>query len=596
MIALGINGGHSSSAALVKDGVVAACVSEERFSRLKNDEGYPVKAVEYVLKAAKVSAADCDRIVLPSHTMDPIAIKIKRVARYKISDYMNEMYEYWKPELLENSASSYWDDIQNDPRFTAGGGTRYNFDFLKNTPKENWPHAFRQERIKTAAEHLGVPAEKITFLDHHTAHAYYAYFASPICRSRRTAVITADGWGDGANATISVAQGNTIKEIHRTDMCNLARLYRWMTLLLGMRPNEHEYKVMGLAPYAKDYIKQPAYKIFKENLAVDGMDFKWDKKPPDMYFYYKERFERAGARFDGIAGGLQQYLEELLTEWVSNVLAQTGADSVVYSGGLSMNVKANKAIAELPQVKEFFVPPSGSDESVSIGAAFAVCYEKDHIEPLRHAYLGSSVEKDEVDSALKEYRASERFCVLRQPSPEDIAGFLADGKVIGRCAGPMEFGARALGNRSILCDPSEWENVRKINEKIKFRDFWMPFTPTILSERMNDYIVNPKGLKAPFMTVAFGSTALARKQLKAAIHPYDFTIRPQILEQHINPEYYNIVKAFEKKTGIGAVLNTSLNLHGEPIVRTASEAMRTFVDSGLDGILLPGILLLKRAH
>jgi carbamoyltransferase len=172
---------------------------------------------------------------------------------------------------------------------------------------------------------------------------------------------------------------------------------------------------------------------------------------------------------------------------------------------------------------------------------------------------------------------------------------LADGKVFARCVGRMEFGARALGNRSILCDPSKWSNVRKINEKIKGRDFWMPFTPSILSHRSKDYLVNAKNLRTPFMTIAMDSSALARQHLVAAVHPYDFTIRPQIVEQDVNPEYFALIQAFESITGIGALLNTSLNLHGKPIVNTPRDALNTFTHSGLDGLILPGVLVLKRA-
>jgi carbamoyltransferase len=157
----------------------------------------------------------------------------------------------------------------------------------------------------------------------------------------------------------------------------------------------------------------------------------------------------------------------------------------------------------------------------------------------------------------------------------------------------MEFGARSLGNRAILCDPSKPENLRNINEKIKFRDFWMPFTPSILEERGHDYLNNPKNIPAYFMTIGFDSTDLGKKHLTSAIHPYDFTVRPQLVNSEKNPKYYSLIKAFEKITGIGAVLNTSLNLHGSPIVRTADEAIQTLVESGLDGMIFEDILLLK---
>ncbi len=594
MIVLGINEDHNATAALIRDGEVVACVSEERFTQIKNDVGYPYKAIEFVLKKGGISPEDCDKIALASYIQDPVAIKTKRVTRYTIKDYVKEMYEHWKPVLLENQPSTFQQWVLNNQRLNDPKGVYYNFDFLRNTPQENWTTVFQKERKNVIVKHLGISPDKVTFVDHHTAHAYYAYFASPIDRSQRTAVITADGWGDGCNATISLAENEKIKEVRRTDMCNLARIYRWITLLLGMKPYEHEYKVMGLAPYANDYVKKDAYKIFSETLIVDGIDFKWNKKPTDMYFYFKEAFEREGVRFDGIAGALQQWIETVATQWIVNVLKELKADRLVFSGGLSMNVKLNKIIAELSQIVDFFVPPSGGDESLGIGAAFVCCSSEDRISPLNHVYLGSSPSEDETETALKEYEVSSRFNVVRNPTDALIAELLANGKVFARCIGNMEFGARALGNRSILCDPSKWENVAKINAKIKFRDFWMPFTPSILAERAKDYIINPKGLKAPFMTVAFESTPLARDHLKAAIHPYDHTVRAQLVDEETNPEYYRLIKAFEKRTGIGAVLNTSLNLHGRPIVCSAFDALFTFVNSGLDILLLPGVLIQKK--
>ncbi len=178
-------------------------------------------------------------------------------------------------------------------------------------------------------------------------------------------------------------------------------------------------------------------------------------------------------------------------------------------------------------------------------------------------------------------------------SPDEIAKLLADGNVLGRCAGRMEFGLRALGNRSILADPRRWDTVAKINEAIKFRDFWMPFTPSMLESRAADYLVNPKAIPAPFMTHAFDSTALARKDLPAAMHPADKTLRPQVLNEKDNPGYHEIISAFEQQTGVGALLNTSFNLHGEPIVADAQDAYSTLIRSDLDGILVGNTALLK---
>lgn len=591
MIVLGIHDGHNATAALLKGGRIVACASEERFSRVKNDLGHPFKAIDYVLSASGVSAQDIDIVGLATKETDPIAAKIKREALYSVEDYIREMHDYWEPKLYKNIETSFWMDILEEKKF-KNVAPFYNIDFVKKGSNHLWGKKFNEERSRLILEQVKIPPTKIHFLDHHNCHAYYAYFASKIDPSRKTAVVTADGWGDDCNATVSLVKKNVINEICRTGKCDMARIYRFITLLLGMRPNEHEYKVMGLAPYAKDRDKQPAYKVFKELLVVDGLDFRWKKKPPDMYFYFKEKLE--GIRFDGVAAGVQLWIEELLSEWVTNIMKVTKADTLCYSGGLSMNVKANKTITELQSVKDFYVPPSGADESLAMGAAFFVASRAgEEVFPLEDAYLGYEVTKAEAGKAVEPFRAGAGYKIVDNPSADMLADLLLKGKVLGRCTGRMEFGARSLGNRAILCDPSKYHNMRLINEKIKFRDFWMPFTPSILSERADDYMLNPKKIHSDYMTIAFNSTPLAREHLKAAIHPYDFTIRPQLVSKDINPEYHSLIKAFERKTGIGALLNTSLNLHGQPIVCTAKEAIETLIKSGLDGMILPGVLVVK---
>ena len=591
MVILGVHDGHNATAALLKDGRIIACASEERFTRIKNDIGYPREAIDYVIEAAKISAGGLDAVAVATKVCgNPLQHKIKSDVFFTISDYISEMHDYWKPRLYENRETDFWVRIAAEPRFNHKGSS-YRYDFLANMPQSLWGEAFVNERIRAISEHLAIPKDRIHFIDHHMAHASYAYHASHDPLMRRAAVVTADSWGDGCNATISVVENGRLREIYRTQMCNLARMYRWMTLLLGMKPLEHEYKVMGLAPYAKEYQSDPVYKIFSETLVVDKLDFKWKNKPDDMYFYFRDKFE--GLRFDGIAAGLQRWLEKMLSEWITNIFAYTDAEVLYYSGGLSMNVKANNVLAKLPEMKAFYVPPSGGDESLAMGAAYKLAIDKgSRIYCLENAYLGYSPTELDIADAIK-ICVENGYHVVRDADDDFIADLLVKGMVIARCCGKMEFGARALGNRSILCDPSKYENIRLINEKIKGRDFWMPFTPSILDERARDYLINPKGLQAKYMTIAFESTALARKELRAAIHPYDYTVRPQLVTKKQNPEYYSLIKAFERKTGIGAVLNTSLNLHGQPIACTAMDAAVVLLNSGLDGLILLGAFILK---
>jgi len=593
MIILGINEDHNSTIAIVKDGVVLYSASEERISRVKNDVGYPFQSIANALKEAGINANEIDYVAYTCKTVNPLDLKIKRITRFKISDYIREMHEFWKPTLIDKCSSKFWQNIMNDSRFNIPEQEYYDFSFLKYAPEDEWNKEFQKQRISVVAKQLGIDSNKVLFIKHHTCHAYYAFYASPIDHLSKTAVITADGWGDGENGTIWMAEHGKLKKIHSTSMCNLARFYRYATLLLGMKPYEHEYKVMGLAPYAKDYLMQPVYEIYKNTLEVDGIDFKWKEKPGDMYFYFQKKFE--GLRFDGIAAGVQKWIEDMLVLWVSNILKYLNSDSLVFSGGLAMNVKANKAISEIPQLKEFFVPPSSGDESTAIGAAFFVSKEHGQdVYPLAHGYLGYEVTDSEVKSFIQNNNIKENYQVTENVSLDKIAKLLEQNKIIARCAHKMEFGARALGNRSIICNPSNFDNIQLLNDKIKFRDFWMPFTPSILDYRATDYLINPKNLKAPYMTIAFDTTELGRKHLRAAIHPHDLTARPQVVEEKVNYDYYSIIQAFEKRTGIGCVLNTSLNLHGEPIVRNVEDAWHVFVDSGLDALLLNNVLIEKK--
>ncbi len=233
---------------------------------------------------------------------------------------------------------------------------------------------------------------------------------------------------------------------------------------------------------------------------------------------------------------------------------------------------------------------------MSIGVAYWISNSLgQEIEPLGNNYLGMAFSSDQIEKTLNESNCYNKYKVEKL---EDInsktANLLASGEIVARFEGRMEWGARALGNRSILMDPRNVEKVKELNKAIKKRDFWMPFAPTILKERQQDYLVNPKNIRSPYMTIAFSTTEKGRKELPAATHAYDSTARPQILEKEFNPQYYDLIKKFESLTGIGAVLNTSFNLHGEPIVCSPEDALKTFENSGLKYLTLNNYLVSKK--
>lgn len=584
---LGLNEGHMCSAAIIQNGKLLAAACEERFTRNKNEHGYPENAIQYCLEAANLKNNDIDFIATATLELPAVFEATARYSKFTIEDYVKENHEYWKPILIDKKEADYLKIFKKIPN------KHYDFSFMeKEHDTSKWPQLFREERLKNLMRHFQIQKEKIFFVDHHTGHAYYAYFMSPF--RKNVLIVTADAWGDGVNCSISVGTDNDIEMKFKSPNNNLARLYKYITLLLGMKPNEHEYKVMGLAPYSTDYQLRKPYEIFKNTLQVDGLDFKYNEKPTDSYYWFKEKLE--GHRFDGIAGGLQKYVEEIMETWIKNIIQVYPSDTLVLSGGLALNIKINKRLAEIPGIKHIFVPGGGGDESQSIGAALFVAntVHENMFEPPMHDYLGPVVNSDEVEKILEKMNSKSDFIIKNNFSNSEIAQYLKNDLIVARCSGRSEFGPRALGNRSILANPSNAANVRKINNQIKYRDFWMPFTPSILIERISDYVINPKNIHSPFMTIAFESTDLARKHLIGAIHPSDFTIRPQFVERKYNPGYHDLISEFEKLTGIGALLNTSLNLHGEPVVGSTTDAIHTLINSELDVMIIENTLLVRR--
>ncbi len=585
MIVLGINETHCATAAVLQDGKIVGCASEERFTRVKNDAGYPRRAVEALLAQLGLAPRDIDLVALAGARM---AAKewLDRVLQDEA--YSREYYGVRLPSTRRALGK----------RFRKLGAKFGLIDASRG--KFGIPQA---ERLALVTDHLGIATDRIVCLDHHTCHAAASYFGSPF-RGAPALVLTNDNSGDGLCATVSTAEGRRLTRHEATPSApgSLGALYSFVTLYLGMKFGEHEYKVMGLAPYASESGRRRAYRALKEMFdLIDGTPcrFQW-LKPGERY----QLLQRAclALRFDWVAGGAQQLLEEILLRWVRIARSRHDGSRLALGGGVFMNVKANMLIGEEPAIEDLFVFPSCGDESNAVGAAYlAYCQEcarrgiAPAPEPFGPAYLGPGVADAEVEAVIRERNLDMRYKVaLHDQIEEKIAELLVSDGVVARCAGRMEFGARALGNRSILANPSDHRVVPLINRMIKNRDFWMPFAPTILKEREADYLVNPKGLASPYMMLAFRTHDKRQGELIAALHPQDGTARPQILEESWNPEYHRILREFERRTGIGAVLNTSFNLHGEPIVCGPADAVDTFERSGLPHLALGHFLISKR--
>jgi len=588
MIILGISDPHEAAACLFIDGLLIAACAEERLTRFKCDMGYPCRAVEFCLDFAGLKGRDIDAVAFATLYSPAAHIRIKREASFSIQDWVDEQNFYWKKKLAGEPVS-YHDIFSNNPRYIHD--QEYDFSGVFDE-KGNVDHdEFRKVRAETAARHLKIPVDRVHFILHEECHSYYGYYGAPT--REKALVFTCEGEGDYSNATVSIADVDGIREICNTKENHLAHFYRYITLLLGMKPNQHEYKVMGLAPYSSTYEKNRSLPVFQDLLQVREGNLVVNRQIPDSYFHFIQAFQ--GHRFDGIAAALQEYLELCLKEWVLYHIRKTGVRNIVFSGGVAQNIKAMKALKDMAEVEYVHVNPISGDGSLAIGACYRFLrksYPDIETHPITNIYLGPSFGRNAVESAMAHFDVYNKYKIIEMPAVCDIAIALKDNLILARCAGRMEFGQRALGNRSILANPSYFGNVQKINRQIKRRDFWMPFTPTILEHRAGDYLLSP--LDAPFMTMAFDSTDLARKDIVAAIHPADFTVRPQVLKRETNPQYFDLIEEFEHMTGVGALLNTSLNLHGEPVVCAPEDALHTFENSDLDGLIFDDFLIFRK--
>ena len=349
---LALSVSHNSSAALMRDGEIIVAVCEERVRRKKNYVGYPKQAVEYCLKKAGISGKELKRVAYTTIYNPGILVKAKTNTQFSLQDYRDYYGEaYYKKRLRNESCLEYLKWLRDDPQFNVDE-EYFNFSYLSDDvllDSDKEMQLFRIEQARVLAEHLDISAERIEFLDHHTCHAYYSYFGSPF-RGEDCIVLTLDGWGDGRNQTVWVSKNDHLNFIADSTENDIGRIYKMATLILGMRPDEHEFKVMGLAPYAKLSYVDKAKKVLENKSTVEGMKILSKDRPADLYEYLEEKFKTY--RFDNIAGAVQAYTEELACQLVKNISEETGIHRFVIGGGIAMNIKMNKAISELKEVKQ----------------------------------------------------------------------------------------------------------------------------------------------------------------------------------------------------------------------------------------------------
>ncbi len=567
MLIAGINDGHNASVVLLQDGRIVFAWQEERFTRRKNQPGFPIHALH---KGLQFIGAELDAV-------DMFAVASTRPVTI--------------PDSSEEDMAGY---SRRDGSLASRLRSR-----IRSTALAGPVYGYRQMCRRRHIERLGIPRDKTRFYDHHLCHAATAFWGSG--RSgQRSLILTSDGAGDGLCGSVHIGDNGTLQKLATVpEADSIGMLYTTTTVLLGMLPNEHEYKVMGLAPYGTG---RQAEAIRRELLAwvsTDGcprLTYERNASAPSFFSCYHRLakiFECK--RFDHVAAAVQQFLEEVLVDWVRHCVQAAGIPHVMLSGGVFMNVKANQRILELPCVQSLYVVPSCGDETNAFGAAFLAHAElsRQPCEGLGSLYYGPTIEEATVDEAIRELGGA---CEMRVSTPPDImraiAELLSQGHIVARVWGREEFGARALGNRSILADPSVPGVVQTINRAIKQRDFWMPFASSILAEEESRYIRNPKGMPAPYMIVTFDCTE-NWQQIAGGIHPQDHTVRPQVVHREASPEYHHLLSVFRELTGRGAVLNTSYNLHGEPLVSSARDAVDVFARSGLRWLALGNKLLAK---
>lgn len=572
---LGIHDGHNASACLMVNSKIVSAVQEERLTKIKNFMGFPSLAVRESLALAGLDINDIDLVGINGIHM-PMGWKTKRelLERYEKTKSFSDQVK-WRLKQVKLIDKIYIDSI-------------------------------RKKRVEPLYSN-GIPKEKIAFVDHHLAHAAAAYYGWGKY-GEKILILTCDGAGDRVCATVNIGLNGEIKRLCAIpEEDSLGSLYAKVTYLMGMAPLEHEYKIMGLAPYSKR--SSNSENVFNKFNSLFQFDQRnpclWhrNKKVPATFYatkFLQELLYRE--RFDSVAAGLQKFFEVFLVNWVRNCIRKTGIRKIALGGGVFMNVKVNKLIMELPEVDDLFIFPSCGDET----NAFGICYHLFAQEQMKgaqvigmpaleHFYFGREYSNEEIAESIKKYKFDFPVAVRWENDIEKkTAELLAREEVVARFKGRSEFGARALGNRSILANPKQIKVVRIINEMVKNRDFWMPFCPSVMEELSQGYYQNPKKLSAPYMILSFDAKEEKIDSFIAATHPYDYTTRPQEVSQKHNPCYYSLLKHFKDLTQEAIILNTSFNLHGYPMVYSPDDAIEVFAKTGLRHLALGNYHISKK--
>lgn len=583
---LSIQTGHNATVALMVDGKIVGVLSQEKIDNKKNSDSFPCGAINALIKECGFAAEQVDEVVMASTTLFPQFCNVQEVH--------HPTAESKSRKLVISGLDLIYRTVR---------------DIVVKTRVGKVYHAHRLGRLKHKAmpelikrlREVGIRDKPIHFVDHHTCHAYASFYSFTRNDKDDSLVFTLDGMGDGYCSCVwRVSSERKWEELGRTPTrSSIGSIYSETTRFLGMKVLEHEYKVMGLAAYNKGYYRESYKRLFKGLVYRDGDNsaiFQSRIDTSKFYLWLKKR--AVGERFDNIAAAVQAFTEDTVTDWISAVIEETGIKNISTGGGVFMNVKLNKKVKEMKIIDRVHFMPSCGDESNPIGALYYRAVSSgEEVQPLGTLYLGIKSSNEEIRDLFirqldhSEYKVLEPDCISNE-----IARLLCEGEIVARHVGRCEWGARSLGNRAILANPSVMESFYYINDMIKARDFWMPFAPTILDTFADRYLedYNPDHCIAEHMIAAYTATNQGRKDLKAALHQGDGTLRPQVLRREVNSDYYSLIEQFMKLTGIGGVLNTSFNLHGFPLVATPEQALLTFKNSGLKHLAIGPYLISKR--
>jgi carbamoyltransferase len=549
---------HDAAACLFQDGRITAAASEERFTRKKHDADFPTQAIRYCLQAGGIKVSDLDYVGF----YDKPFLKFERLLSTYLSTFPRGILSFSK-------AMPVW---------------------LK---EKLWiPKIIRRELAYEG---------KLLFTGHHLSHAASAFLVSPF---REAAILTVDGVGEWATASYGVGRDRQIelfKEIHFPH--SLGLLYSAFTYYLGFKVNSAEYKVMGLAPYGEPkYVDQVRSLI---DIRDDG-SFRMDMR----YFSYHHGLKMVNGRFSKLFGGpprqaeskldqrhkdiaasVQKVTEEVMLKMASYLHAETGLDNLCLAGGVALNCVANGRILREGPFKDLFIQPAAGDAGGALGVAAYICHSllnHPRGEPMDHAYLGPEYGEEEIQSVLEKHAAP-----FRKLSPEDlvreVAGLIEEQKVVGWFQGRMEFGPRALGSRSILADARNPRNKDVVNLKIKFRESFRPFAPSVLEERIAEYFEIDR--PSPYMLLV--APVREGKRVIPSVTHVDHSARIQSVSRRQNALYYDLIREFERRTSVPVIINTSFNVRGEPIVCSPEDAYRCFMRTHMDHLVVGPYVLDK---